>query len=42
MPELRVATADPWVTVVLDGFDDFLLDDEARIVSKRPITAALH
>jgi hypothetical protein len=26
MFEQRVATADPWVTVVLDDFDDFLLD----------------
>ena len=29
MLELRIATADPWVTVVLDGFDDFLLDHAA-------------
>ncbi len=29
MLELRVATADPWVAVVLDGFDDFLLDHAA-------------
>ncbi len=29
MLELRVATANPWVTVVLDGFDDFLLDHAA-------------
>ena len=42
MLELRVATADPWVAVVLDGFDDFRLDDEARIVSEFPIAAALH
>ena len=41
MLELRVATANPWVTVVLDGFDDFLLDD-VRIVSELPISAALH
>ena len=42
MLELCVATANPWVTVVLDGFDDFPLDDEARIVSELPIIAALH
>jgi len=42
MLELRVATAEPWLKVVLDGFGDFLLDDEARIVSERPISAALH
>ena len=42
MLELRVATANPWVTVVLDGFDDFLLDDEVRIVSELPISAALY
>ena len=29
MLELRVATADSWVAVVLDGFDDFLLDHAA-------------
>ncbi len=42
MLELRVATANPWVTVILDGFDDFLLDDEVRIVSELSISAALH
>jgi len=42
MLELRVATADPWVTIALDGSDDFSLDDEARVVSEPPITAALH
>ncbi|MBW1843574.1 MAG: tRNA-(ms[2]io[6]A)-hydroxylase, partial [Deltaproteobacteria bacterium] len=29
MLELRVATADQWVTAVLDGLDDFLLDHAA-------------
>ncbi|HEX9815317.1 MAG TPA: tRNA isopentenyl-2-thiomethyl-A-37 hydroxylase MiaE, partial [Myxococcota bacterium] len=29
MLELRVATADSWVKVVLEGFDDFLLDHAA-------------
>jgi hypothetical protein len=42
MLELRVATANPWVAVVLDGRDDFLLDDQVRIVSELPISAALH
>jgi hypothetical protein len=39
MLELRVATAEPWLKVALDGF---LLDDEARSVSELPISAALH
>jgi hypothetical protein len=42
MLELRIATADPWVMVALDGLDGFPLDDEARSVSDLPITAALH
>jgi hypothetical protein len=42
MLELRIATAEPWLKVVLDGFDGSLLDDEARIVSELPISAALH
>jgi hypothetical protein len=42
MLELRVATAEPWPKAALDGFDGFLLDDEARIVSELPISAALH
>jgi hypothetical protein len=42
MLELRVATADPWLTVALDGLDGFSFDDEARVVSEAPITAALH
>jgi len=37
MLELRVATPAPWLTAALDGFDD-----EARIVSELPISAALH
>jgi len=37
MLELRVATPAPWLTTVLDDFDD-----EARIVSELPISAALH
>jgi hypothetical protein len=42
MLELRVATANPWLAVVFDGRDDFLLDDQVRIVSELPISAALH
>ncbi len=42
MLELRVATAKPRLEVVLDGFDDFPPDDEARIASELPIRAALH
>jgi hypothetical protein len=42
MLELRVATANLWVAVVLDGRDDFLFDDQVRIVSELPISAALH
>jgi hypothetical protein len=37
MLELRVATACPWVTAVLDGFDD-----EAQIASTLPIGATPH
>jgi tRNA-(ms[2]io[6]A)-hydroxylase len=44
MLELRVATADPWVTVVLDGFDDFLLDHAAceRKASANAISLVTH
>jgi tRNA-(ms[2]io[6]A)-hydroxylase len=44
MLELRVETADPWVTVVLDGFDDFLLDHAAceRKASANAISLVTH
>ena len=44
MLELRVATADPWVTVVLDHFDDFLLDHAAceRKASANAISLVTH
>ncbi len=44
MLELRVATTDPWVTVVLDGFDDFLLDHAAceRKASANAISLVTH
>ena len=44
MLELRAATADPWVTVVLDGFDDFLLDHAAceRKASANAISLVTH
>ena len=44
MLELRVATADPWVTAVLDGFDDFLLDHAAceRKASANAISLVTH
>jgi tRNA-(ms[2]io[6]A)-hydroxylase len=44
MLELRVATADPWVTVVLDDFDDFLLDHAAceRKASANAISLVTH
>jgi tRNA-(ms[2]io[6]A)-hydroxylase len=44
MLELRVATGDPWVTVVLDGFDDFLLDHATceRKASANAISLVTH
>jgi tRNA-(ms[2]io[6]A)-hydroxylase len=44
MLDLRVATADPWVRVVLDGFDDFLLDHAAceRKASANAISLVTH
>jgi len=44
MLELRVATADPWVKAVLDGFDDFLLDHAAceRKASANAISLVTH
>ncbi len=44
MLELRVATADPWVAVVLDGFDDFLLDHAAceRKASANALSLVTH
>ncbi len=44
MLELRVATADPWLTVVLDGFDDFLLDHAAceRKASANALSLVTH
>jgi len=44
MLELRVATADPWVTAALDGFDDFLLDHAAceRKASANAISLVTH
>jgi tRNA-(ms[2]io[6]A)-hydroxylase len=44
MLELRVATADVWVEVVLDGFDDFLLDHAAseRKASANAISLLTH
>ena len=44
MLELRVATADPWVTAALDGFDDFLLDHAAceRKASASAISLVTH
>ena len=44
MIELRAATADPWVTVVLDDFDDFLLDHAAceRKASANAISLVTH
>jgi tRNA-(ms[2]io[6]A)-hydroxylase len=44
MLELRVATRDPWVTVVLDGFDDFLLDHATceRKASANAISLVTH
>jgi tRNA-(ms[2]io[6]A)-hydroxylase len=44
MLELRVATADPWVNVVLAGFDDFLLDHAAceRKASANAISLVTH
>ena len=44
MLELRIATADPWVTVVLDHFDDFLLDHAAceRKASANAISLVTH
>jgi tRNA-(ms[2]io[6]A)-hydroxylase len=44
MLELRVATADPWVTVVLDGFDDFLVDHASceRKASANAISLVTH
>lgn len=44
MLELRVATADSWVKVVLEGFDDFLLDHAAceRKASANAISLVTH
>jgi tRNA-(ms[2]io[6]A)-hydroxylase len=44
MLELRVATGDPWVTVVLDDFDDFLLDHATceRKASANAISLVTH
>jgi tRNA-(ms[2]io[6]A)-hydroxylase len=44
MLELRAATADPWVTAVLDGFDEFLLDHAAceRKASANAISLVTH
>ncbi len=44
MLELRVATADPWVAVVLDDFDDFLLDHAAceRKASANALSLVTH
>ncbi len=44
MLELRVATADPWVAVVLDGFDEFLLDHAAceRKASANALSLVTH
>ncbi len=44
MLELRAATADPWLTVVLDGFDDFLLDHAAceRKASANALSLVAH
>ena len=44
MLELRVATADPWVAVVLDSFDDFLLDHAAceRKASANALSLVTH
>jgi tRNA-(ms[2]io[6]A)-hydroxylase len=44
MLELRVATGDAWVTVVLDGFDDFLLDHATceRKASANAISLVTH
>jgi len=44
MFELRIATADRWVTVVLDDFDDFLLDHAAceRKASANAISLVTH
>ncbi len=44
MLELRVATGDPWVTVVLDSFDDFLLDHATceRKASANAISLVTH
>jgi tRNA-(ms[2]io[6]A)-hydroxylase len=44
MLELRAATADPWLTLVLDGFDDFLLDHAAceRKASANALSLVAH